>query len=72
MVGEKLSKEAEEFIKDKTTKLNTADRTALRFYFGTALGGLLADRDSRQRPLEIVAEAFEYAKMAKKWEDDKF
>lgn len=70
MTGKKLAEEAEEFKKEKTPKLSQSDKTAMRFYFGNALCGVLADHTLRQRPTEALNAAWEWAKMAKQWEDD--
>ena len=70
MTGKKLAEEAKEFKQEKTPKLSQSDKTAMRFYFGNALTGMLTDVHLRQRPSEVIAEAWEWAKKAKQWEDD--
>ena len=57
--------------KEKTSKISASDRTAVRFYFGNALAGLLAGK-SGYRNTEIVNEAYAVGMMAFEMEKSRF
>lgn len=67
-----LEEEVKRFQQEKTLESNDPrDRTAMRFYFGNALAGLLANANlGYVRPAEIIQEALSYARMAVKKEEE--
>jgi hypothetical protein len=63
-----IEKEAEEFLKSRQKKTSgrkaPEDRTALRYYMGCALSGLLSTGGYNARPEEVLEEAAKYAELA--------
>lgn len=64
-----LEQEAEEFKQKKAPLSKPRNSTALRYYMGCALGGLLAS-GVRGRSDEVLQEALKYAKLAADYEDN--
>lgn len=65
-----LEEEAKEFTKKRASSEKLPDKTALRFYAGCALSGLLARGGRSNRPEEAVEEAFKYAELALHYESE--
>lgn len=65
-----LEQEAVKFreARRQETAKEASDRSALRFYMGCAMSGLIASSKGYTRPDEIVHEAAEYARAALKKE----